>query len=254
MGVEAYNGNSRYLGKITSEHRIRPKYMAMVGAYLDKLQDIYDLYVAVLNAFDLDTAVGKQLDTIGQIVGADRVLDFNPSYAESKLDDGSYRKLIRAQISTNQWDGTMRGLIELWEGIFGEYRIKILDRQDMSILAEFHRVEDLFEAELISKGYFAPRAEGVMVNYLFVMESSISGEIFVAGAHMADELTDWLKDNTNIPERMDSAVYMAGAKVDEFVTDRLPSFAGELSGELNASLFYGGRVVEETITQYMNGG
>lgn len=124
MSVQEFDGNQRYLARITSEHRIRPKFMAMNVAYLDKLQDVYELYVQMLGAFDLDSAEGQQLDIIGRIVGAHRVLDFNLTYADSKLEDEQYRKLIRAQISTNQWDGTMRGLVELWEGIFGEYRIK----------------------------------------------------------------------------------------------------------------------------------
>lgn len=252
MGIQDYDGNQRYLNRITSEHRIRPKFMAMNAVYLDKLQDVYELYVQILNAFDLDTAMGRQLDIIGQIVGADRVLDFNPTYADSRLDDDQYRKLIRAQISTNQWDGTMRGLIELWEGIFGEYRVRISDRQDMSILAEFSGVEDLFEAELISKGYFAPRPEGVMVNYLFVMESVIDGEIYIAGAQVDEQVQDWLRDYETVPAPQDGAAFITGAIVYDIITDPLRDYA-ELPAEIAGDSYAGGGVAYEVITEYLKG-
>lgn len=253
MSAHQLDGNKRYLTRITSEHRIRPKFMAMNAAYLDKLQDIYQLYAQMLSAFDLDTAVGRQLDVLGEIVGADRVLDFNPTYAASKLEDEQYRKLIRAQISTNQWDGTMRGLIELWEGIFGAYRIKILDRQDMSILAQFEGVEDLFEAELISKGYFAPRPEGVMVNYLFVMESIVDGECFIAGSPVDEFVWDQTKDYMEYPEQLGGELFAAGAVPVEFITEDLASFALAQQDIVCSAAGIGGSVVDEIITEYLKG-
>lgn len=217
MGYESINGNGPYLKRITSQHRIRPKYMATNKAYLDKLQDAYDFYMQILLGFDLDTAIGKQLDLLGKIVGIDRVLDFEPYYANSKLNDEQYRKLIRAKISTNQWDGTMQGLISLWEGIFGEYTLKIFDGQDMSIIAEFSGVEDLFEAELISHGVFAPCGQGVGANYRFVMESKVTGELFIAGV-TSDEITDYLNSYEPTPRNFDSNLNIAGGMVLEIIT------------------------------------
>lgn len=218
MGYEKFDGNDRYLRRITSEHRVRPKYMATNRAYLDKLQDVYDFYCQVLLGFDLDSATGKQLDVLGNIVGISRVLDFEPYYADSKLNDDQYRKLIRAKISTNQWDGTMQGLISLWQGIFGEYTLKIFDGQDMSIIAEFSGVEDLFEAELISHGYFAPCGQGVGANYRFVMESIIDGQLYISGI-THDEITDHLNDYNPTPDDFNTRLFVGAGIPLEIITD-----------------------------------
>lgn len=220
MGYHEINNNKIYLDKITSEHRIRPKYMATNTVYLDKLQDVYDFYLQILYGFDLNTATGEQLDFLGDIVGIGRVLDFEPYYADSKLDDEKYRKLIRAKISTNQWDGTMQGLISLWKGIFDKYNLKIYDTQDMSIIAEFSGIEDLFEAELINHGLFAPCGQGVGANYRFIMDSKINGQLFISGI-VFDEITDQLENYNPEPGEFQNDLYIVGGIPLEIIVDWL---------------------------------
>ena len=117
-----------YLALITSEHNQRPRYMATVDATTRPFADVQALLGSFLGEFDLDSATGKQLDTLARWVGATRAnavpLDgFAFSWdgtAEqgwdngvwegvsgfSELPDDLFRMLIRAKIKANSGHGT----------------------------------------------------------------------------------------------------------------------------------------------------
>ncbi|MDL2289084.1 DUF2612 domain-containing protein, partial [Oscillospiraceae bacterium OttesenSCG-928-F05] len=124
----------KYLNRITSQHKIQPKYMAWLAALLDKLNDLAEVALQMDLAYDLDEAVGAQLDVIGELVGVSRLLTFEPQNAPSALlSDDDYRLIIRARISLNQWDGSTAGIYQLWADIFPEATIEVVDKQDMSM-------------------------------------------------------------------------------------------------------------------------
>ena len=62
----------RYLDLITSQHRQRPRFAAAVGALVKPLCDLEVLLQDMRHAFDVDTAVGVQLDAVGVRVGRSR--------------------------------------------------------------------------------------------------------------------------------------------------------------------------------------
>lgn len=122
----------------------------------------------------------------------------------------------------------------------------------MSILAQFEGVEDLFETELISKGYFAPRPEGVMVNYLFVMESILDGEIFIAGAAIAEFIWDRLTEYAEYPAEIDGNVYLGGVCCHEIITEMLADLE-EYPEQAVDDAYVGGQPVHEILTEYLGG-
>src|SRR5690348_17170401 len=63
---------SDYTGLITSEHADKPKFMAMVAAVAQCAVDQMTLLQSMPTAFDLDAAVGVQLDAVGIWVGLNR--------------------------------------------------------------------------------------------------------------------------------------------------------------------------------------
>ena len=69
---------SYYLGLITSQYQNSPKFLTFLRTLLQKLADASTCANAMPAAFDLDSAVGVQLDTLGVIVGASRQLPFTP--------------------------------------------------------------------------------------------------------------------------------------------------------------------------------
>lgn len=131
-----------YLALITSEHNQKPRYMAMVSALVQPVNDVAELEQHFFFYYDIDLAVGAQLDGIGDWVGRTRFLPvpisgyfsldidglgldqapwkrpFDPDTGLVELDDDSYRLLLRATILANHWDGTIPGAYAAYEQLF----------------------------------------------------------------------------------------------------------------------------------------
>lgn len=119
-----------YTDLITSEHRGKPKFTATVSASATPLAEQQTFLDGMPAAFDLDTAIGAQLDAVGAWVGISRLIQiplinvwfsfdidgrgfdegiwqgpYDPETGIYALDDDTYRKLIRLKILVNNWDG-----------------------------------------------------------------------------------------------------------------------------------------------------
>lgn len=152
---------NRYLNLITSEHSDRPKFRATVTAALNKA----DIGIDFVDAFDIDTAVGVQLDLIGAVLGLDRKLSFQPTDGSSSiLADGDYRSLLKAKIVLNQWDGTMETLTDALARWNASIYFVIKDNQDMTMDVIAMGTNQL-QKELIVNGYVVPKPAGVKINY-----------------------------------------------------------------------------------------
>ena len=152
---------SGYLGLVTSEHRNRPRFMATVAAVTDPLCGLQELLETMRAAFDVDSAVGGQLDRTGEWIGRSRHLRlelddvyfewgreavgwargswkglYDPETGMVRLPDETYRLLLKAKIGANRWDGTVPGAYEVWESAFADTGSLILmqDNQDMSVV------------------------------------------------------------------------------------------------------------------------
>src|SRR3954469_23823422 len=121
-----------YVALLTSEHREQPNFQAAVRAMVQGFADGLDTLHAMLDKYNLDTAVGDQLDTIGLWVGVTRRVPvpitnvyftwsgtvatgwssgqwkglFDPGTGLVMLGDSDFRLLVRAKIAANMWDGT----------------------------------------------------------------------------------------------------------------------------------------------------
>lgn len=79
---------------------------AVLAAYLAQVQELEAMMFDLLEDRNLDTAVGSQLDVIGEILGLDR----------NGLSDSDYRSYLRARIVLNFGSGTIedvRDVIQL---------------------------------------------------------------------------------------------------------------------------------------------
>lgn len=144
---------AKYAKLITSEHNQKPKYMALVSFLCSVMGDIAQATAAIPAAFDLDLAVGNQLDIIGLWVGQPRVIQSilltgffgfaddvealpfgeltdsskggrwyelnEPSTGTATLGDSAYRTLLKARIIRNQSDGTEPEIAASLLDIFG---------------------------------------------------------------------------------------------------------------------------------------
>ncbi|KWN75781.1 DUF2612 domain-containing protein [Burkholderia ubonensis] len=184
-----------YTALITSEHRDKPRYMATIAAVVQPLVDQMNLLASMPGMFDLDVAVGDQLDTVGLWVGVSRRIrtpltgiyfsfdidglgfdqgiwkgPFDPDTGLTILDDDTYRLVIRAKIGANHWDGTLASSAVILNSIFGaDTHVFIEDHQDMSMtIGIAGRVPSAVFLALLAGGYIPLKPEGVRVNYTIV--------------------------------------------------------------------------------------
>lgn len=157
-----------YLNLLTSEYRLAPNLNAWVYDLISPLNDTTNMLSQMTGAFDLGSAEGEQLDILGQIVGVNRTVGFQPSNSVSPiLDDATYTLLIQATIANNQWDGTEESLYPIWQQIFPGGTIAIIDNQNMTCTIVLTGTFTSIVQDLIVNGYIVPRPEGVEYTYEF---------------------------------------------------------------------------------------
>lgn len=183
-----------YLNLITSQFRNKPKYEAMISSDVSPSIRVQDLMKEMIPIFDVDVAVGTQLDTIGRWVGLSRVIkipisgvyfswdsgsslgwDFgtwqNPSEPTeiTTLPDDVYRIFIKAKIAANKWDGTTEGAYQVWSEVFTDINILIQDNQNMTMsIILTGRIVDSLTLALLLDGYLPLKPEGVLVTAYYV--------------------------------------------------------------------------------------
>lgn len=213
-----------YLALVTTQHSDRPKFMASLRAALEQMLAANNLVVAIEGAFDIDTAIGVQLDILGEWIGRTRYLAvplvgayfswddtaldgwdsgfwkgaFDPDSGLVVLPDEPYRTLLKAKIAANHWDGSIPGAYEVWRGAFGDSpAILIQDNQDMTmIIGIVGPPLDAVTKALITGGYIPLKPEGVGVNYIV---SPDSGPLFAWDVANGSTLDGWEIGRWGIP-------------------------------------------------------
>jgi hypothetical protein len=143
-----------YTTLITSEFNQQPKFMALVDTFANSMGEITAAAESLPAAFDLDQAVGAQLDILGLWIGQSRNIpnaisisyfgfsdtpnaggfgdlnnpstgspffDLNdPLGSSASLPDGPYLTVLQAEILKNQYDGLMDDLEAALTLIAGE--------------------------------------------------------------------------------------------------------------------------------------
>lgn len=184
-----------YLKLITSQHRDKPKYMAMVMALLRPSDDIFALAATMDDEFDVMLATGIQEDIVGILVGANRTLDFQPDKGLSPiLDNAAYRILLQAKIAQNMWKGGIMDLRDLWTTLFGE-GIIIQDNQDMTIdVVVIGSSFDQIVRNMIQKGMIVPKPQSVKLTTYFSDQQVFGYDMETDTIRGYDE-ANWLEDN-----------------------------------------------------------
>lgn len=159
-----------YLDNITSQYRDKPNFIAWLSAFLNKIDGVYTLLAKYDDDFDIDNATGDRLDMLGQIIGRERELTFQPlNNFSPTLTDDYYRTILKTKIAMNNWDGLIPSMYTIWNNIFGDdddMSLQIKDNQDMSFDAYITGYVDQIQQDLIQHGYIVPKPEGVKVNYI----------------------------------------------------------------------------------------
>lgn len=197
-----------YTALITSEYSASPNYMEMVAQTCQPFADLVSVLQAAPFTYDVDIAIGNQLDVVGQWVGVSRLVEVPivdvyfsfdlagvgfdegvwwykgaPENELVSLPDDFYRAVIKARILNNHWNGSKEDAYKLATWIFGPlgYTLLIKDNADLTMalgLAGGQPPTQLIIALLIS-GKFDVKPAGVqIINYFFPYAP---GPIFALG-------------------------------------------------------------------------
>lgn len=204
-----------YPGLVTSQHQ-QPRFTALVAVLTQPLVDAQALLASLPAAFDVDTAVGVQLDAVGLWVGITRVLrvplsgvyfawgvegvgwsegvwkgPYDPETGLTSLPDDVFRRLIKARIAANAWNGSIPGAYDVWESAFADTGsiIMIQDNQDMSMVVGIAGMRpDAVTQALLMGNYIPLKPEGVRVSWYAVTQD---GGPLMAWGCQADGLAGW---------------------------------------------------------------
>lgn len=184
---------SKYIDLITNYHAGKPLFRQHVDLSTRPLTDVSTALNGLITAFDIDTAVGAQLDILGEWIGRTRYVSvpisgiyfsfdtdglgwdqgvwqgpYDPDSGYTALSDETYRVILKAKIAINNWDGTNDSLPPILDtALAGSgLRMQIVDNQDMTISIWVFPEVDISQVSLeliaaIKQGYLTVKAAGV---------------------------------------------------------------------------------------------
>ena len=165
---------SDYQAKLTSlfTPQKAPLFNAVIEMVMQPFSDIQAVLNSLPQAFDIDQAVGAQLDIDGQWVGQSRQISVNvpipyfsfgvPNYGfgsgapfhnpgqpthsiviydlpdDARGGFASYRNLLRGKIKANGWDGTNTGIVDAFTAYFSNALIFVADDKYQTLKANVY--------------------------------------------------------------------------------------------------------------------
>lgn len=192
----------QYVERITAYYRNKPRFVEMMKSILNPLVTISTQVRCLIAQFDLDQAVGVQLDAVGEWVGLSRRVTtpipgvyfsfdiaglgwdlgywkgpYDNETGLTVLDDETYRTILRARIASNHWDGTLQGAKDALALIYpgGETRLFIVDNGDMTMTFGVSGIiPSVVLIALLSDDYVPLKPEGVRADYLITTVNDYS--------------------------------------------------------------------------------
>lgn len=137
---------NRYTELIAGAHFDKPRYQQFIYELTEPLNEARKRLAVFYKHFDVDTAVGVQLDAVGVRVGISRRLPMKLVGVYFALDDETYRAVIKTKILANKFDGKNESVPEFLNKALGYFGVpaKLFDFQDQQ---NMHVVINLTKAE-----------------------------------------------------------------------------------------------------------
>lgn len=177
--------------RIYAQYRDKPKAVAWYAIARQLGGSIEAAAQAVRKSYDIDTAVGEQLNVIGRIVVAPRSfvgsIPMNPGLfdltdgdefgdddamfsaltidQDGQLSDELYRLVIKAKIVKNNGDATIENILDGMNFLLPKAQVlRVTDGEDMSFSIEFYgEITNLERFALLNAG-LVPKPQAVQFN------------------------------------------------------------------------------------------
>lgn len=185
-----------YLSLITQEHATKPKFVATVAASVSPFVKVQEVMRGFIRDFDVDEAVGVQLDIVALWVGLLRKVGIpitgyyftwddvvadgwdngvwkgigDPDSGFVILPDDLFRALIKAKIQANHWRGDIAGAYDIInEALSVDNVVTIVDNQNMTMTVRVQaNVLPAVEQAIVLAGYLPIKPAGVSATYVTV--------------------------------------------------------------------------------------
>lgn len=193
--------------RIYAQYRTKPKAVAWYAIARTMSGDLEAAAEAVRKSYDIDTAVGDQLDVLGRIVVIGRSFagtvamepalfgDLDAEFGDtdemcsaltidqdSQLSDELYRLVIKAKILKNTSDATIESILGGMNFLLPNAQmLRLTDGENMSFGLEFYgQITDLERYALIN-AKLVPKPQGVRFNgfleaYQYIEFGDMDGE------------------------------------------------------------------------------
>ncbi|MBU9818133.1 DUF2612 domain-containing protein [Rahnella sp. C60] len=184
---------SKYTDLITNYHSQKPLFVDHIDLITRPLTDIANAMNALITGFDIDEAIGVQLDILGKWIGRTRIVSqpisgiyfsfdtdglgfdqgvwqgpYDPDAGFTNLSDDTYRIILKAKIAINHWDGTNETLPAILDTALkgSGLEMQIIDNQDMTVSIWVFAPDGIESVSLellaaIRQGYLTVKAAGV---------------------------------------------------------------------------------------------
>lgn len=186
--------------RIYAQYRDKPKAVDWYKIVMRLASELGSTAESVRRSYDIDTAIGEQLNVIGRIVVAPRSFidnipmmpglfaltdgdEFGDEGAmfsaltinqDDELSDELYRLVIRAKIAKNNGDATIENILEAINFLLpGADVIRVTDGEDMSFSIEFAGAISNLERYALLNADLVPKPQAVRFNG-FLEEFGIS--------------------------------------------------------------------------------
>lgn len=137
MTIQRINQVDSGIDKLLSQFRGKDNIENTLRSYLEQVQETQGAYEEMLDERDVLTAVGVQLDHIGNLVGEDRKL----------REDDAYRTAIFIRIAVNTNNGTLPDLHAIIKLLTGAEEVRIAEHFPASVYVYLYKGMDLTTAE-----------------------------------------------------------------------------------------------------------
>lgn len=205
LNVNKEEWMQQYLNLLIIQYYNKPKAREEIYRKIERYYDIYKSIIDFYSAYDVDSAVGLQLDHIGRIVGVARnIAESEPNtffgynnapyttgysdapyrtindrlYSSRQLNDTEYRYIIKAKIAFNNvscflYNSEDRLSLQDAYSIIFNNRVAVIDTQLMSIDILLSNDVSYREILLVQKTGLLPRPAGVRIrNIMRITDNS----------------------------------------------------------------------------------
>lgn len=177
--------------RIYAQYRTKPKAVAWYQITRKLAAELEDPATAVRVMYNIDTAVGEQLNVIGRIVVVDRTFtggvalnpglfadpdgaEFGDSEAvfaalyvdqDGQMSDDLYRLVIKSKIIKNNSDATIESILYGMNFLLPHAEVlRVTDGEDMSFSVEFYGSITNLERWALLNVQLVPKPQGVRFN------------------------------------------------------------------------------------------